>query len=100
MKTVRTAGGSVPHCHSSLLYWRRARQRDASAALGAFSMRHTRFVFLIPLAAIGLALAGCGGGGSVGEGDVAQVGDTPITQEQFDKLMERAQKSYKTNNQP
>jgi foldase protein PrsA len=62
-------------------------------------MRHSRFFFLIPLAAIGLALAGCGGGGSVGEGDVAQVGDTAITQEQFDKLMERAKKSYKTNGQ-
>jgi foldase protein PrsA len=62
-------------------------------------MRHTRFFFLIPLAALGLALAGCGGGGSVGSGDVAQVGDTAITQAQFDKLMERAKKSYATNGQ-
>jgi foldase protein PrsA len=60
-------------------------------------MRHSRFLFLIPVAAIGLALAGCGGGGSVGSGDIAQVGDVSITQEQFNKLMDRAQKSYKTN---
>lgn len=64
-------------------------------------MRHTRFFFLIPLAAVGLALAGCGGGGGdVGSGDIAKVGDVAITQEQFNKLMERAQKSYKTNGQP
>ena len=63
-------------------------------------MRHSRFLFLIPVAALGLALAGCGGGGgNVGEGNVAEVGDVAITQEQFDKLMERAQASYKTNNQ-
>jgi len=62
-------------------------------------MRHSRFFLLIPLAALGLALAGCGGGGDVQSGSVAQVGDVQITQEQFDKLMERAKKSYKTNNQ-
>ena len=63
-------------------------------------MRHSRFLFLIPVAALGLALAGCGGGGgNVGEGNVAEVGDVAITQEQFDKLMTRAQASYKTNNQ-
>jgi len=63
-------------------------------------MRHKRFFFLIPLAAVGLALAGCGGGGGdVGSGNIAQVGDTEITQEQFDKLIERAKKSYKTNSQ-
>ncbi len=63
-------------------------------------MRHSRFFVLIPLAAVALALAGCGGGGGPGSGDIAQVGDTAITQEQFDKLMERAKKSYKTNDNP
>ena len=64
-----------------------------------FPLRHSRFLFLIPLAAIGLALAGCGGGDSVSSGNVAEVGDVAITQAQFDKLMERAKKSYKTNSQ-
>ena len=64
-----------------------------------FPLRHSRFLFLIPLAAIGLALAGCGGGGTVESGNVAEVGNVAITQEQFNKLMLRAQASYKTNNQ-
>ena len=64
-------------------------------------MRHSRFFLLIPLAALVLALAACGGGsgGDVGEGDIAKVGSVEITQAQFDKLMERAKKSYKTNSQ-
>lgn len=64
-------------------------------------MRHSRFFLLIPLAALALALAACGGGsdGDVGSGNIAKVGDTSITQAQFDKLMERAKKSYKTNKQ-
>ena len=63
-------------------------------------MRHKRLFFLIPLAALALALAGCGGGGGPASGDIAEVGSVQITQEQFDKLMERAKKSYKTNSQP
>ena len=62
-------------------------------------MRHSRFFFLIPLAAAALALAACGGGGPSG-GSIAEVGNVQITQEQFDKLMERAKKSYQTNKQP
>lgn len=62
-------------------------------------MKIIRFSLLIPVAAIGLAVAGCGGGGSVPSGSIAKVGDVSITQSQFDKLMERAQKSYKTNGQ-
>jgi parvulin-like peptidyl-prolyl isomerase len=62
-------------------------------------MRHKRLFFLIPVVALGLALAGCGGGGGPASGSVAQVGDVQITQEQFDKLMERAKKSYSTNGQ-
>jgi parvulin-like peptidyl-prolyl isomerase len=64
-------------------------------------MRHIRFLLLIPVAAIGLAAAGCGGGGtSVPSGSIAKVGDISITQAQFDKLMERAKQSYKTNGTP
>lgn len=63
-------------------------------------MRHKSFFFLIPLAAIGLALAGCGGGGGGPDsGSIASVGNVQITQEQFNKLMERAKKSYATNGQ-
>jgi parvulin-like peptidyl-prolyl isomerase len=62
-------------------------------------MRHSRFFFLIPVAALGLALAGCGGGSGPTAGSIAKVGNTDISQAQFDKLMERAKKSYKTNNQ-
>src|SRR5690242_5191902 len=64
-------------------------------------MRQSRFLFLIPLAALALALAGCGGGsGDPGSGNIAKVGNVTITQDQFNKLMDRAQKSYKTNGQP
>lgn len=63
-------------------------------------MTHIRFFLLIPVAAAGLALAACGGGGSgPGNGDIAKVGDQSITRAQFDKLIERAKKSYKTNGQ-
>jgi parvulin-like peptidyl-prolyl isomerase len=63
-------------------------------------MRQTRSFLLIPLAALGLAVAGCGGGGgSVPGGSIAKVGSDDITQPQFDKLMERAKKSYATNGQ-
>jgi parvulin-like peptidyl-prolyl isomerase len=62
-------------------------------------MRHSRFFLLIPVAALGLALAGCGGSGSVPGGSIAKVGSVDISQAQFDKLMDRAKKSYKQNKQ-
>jgi parvulin-like peptidyl-prolyl isomerase len=68
-----------------------------SAANGAFSMiRFRRFV--LPVLAVALLAAGCGGGGgesaSLGTDDVAAVGDQQITKEQFKALMARAEKSY------
>jgi parvulin-like peptidyl-prolyl isomerase len=83
-----------------MLYWRRARQRDESAANGAFSMK--RF---IPLALISLALvaAGCGGGNStatLGTDDVAVVGSKEISKTDFQALMDRARKSYEAQKRP
>jgi foldase protein PrsA len=60
-------------------------------------MRHIRFSLLIPVAAAGLAVAGCGGGAGLPGGSIAKVGDSTITQAQYDTLIERAKKSYKTN---
>jgi parvulin-like peptidyl-prolyl isomerase len=77
-----------------MLYWPRARQRDESAANGAFSMKRSISLFVLALA---LVAAGCGGGDSVatlGSNDVAVVGSEQITKDQFQALMGRAQKSY------
>jgi len=57
---------------------------------------------LIALIAVGLlaafVAAGCGSDKeSVGANDVAVVGDTPITKEQFDELIDRARENYKKN---
>ena len=63
-------------------------------------MRQIRFSLLIPVALLALAAAACGGGGGSVPGDaVARVGDDTITKAQFDKLMGRAQQSYKANGQ-
>jgi foldase protein PrsA len=77
-----------------MLYWPRARQREESAANGAFSMKRSISLVLLILA---FAAAGCGGGGStatLGSDDVAVVGSEQISKEQFQALMNRAQKSY------
>jgi parvulin-like peptidyl-prolyl isomerase len=63
-------------------------------------MRHIRFSLLIPVAAAGLAVAGCGGSGGVPSGSIAKVGDVTITQAQYQTLIDRAKKSYKTNGTP
>jgi foldase protein PrsA len=64
-------------------------------------MRHIRFSFLFPVLLIGLAAAGCGGGGSGLSGDaVAKVGNVTITKAQFDNVMERAKLSYKSQQRP
>jgi foldase protein PrsA len=85
---------------SSLLYWSRAAQREASAATGAFSMKTLRLAIL-PLAAGALLAAGCGGGGggSLGANDVAQVGNVTISKAQFDQLMQQARKAYAAQHQ-
>ena len=49
------------------------------------------------LLVLAFGAAGCGGGdstASLGSDDVAVVGSEPITKEQFQSLMGRAQKSY------
>src|SRR3954452_24080849 len=52
---------------------------------------------MLLLAALVAVLAACGGGGSSGSipnDAVAKVGDTTITQQQFDALLNQAKKSY------
>lgn len=61
-----------------------------------------RFRVLAPLAllavAIAVVVAGCGGGGSkkVAAGSVAKVDKVDITRDQFNALMDQAQRSYKS----
>jgi parvulin-like peptidyl-prolyl isomerase len=83
-----------------MLYWPRARQRDETAANGAFSMKRSVFLALISLA---LVAGGCSGGSkvaSLGSDDVAVVGSKQISKEQFQALMGRAQKSYEAQKRP
>ncbi len=59
-----------------------------------------RPIYLFLTFAVALALAGCGGSSgttSLGSDDVAVAGGTPVTKEQFQSLMARAQKSYTAN---
>jgi parvulin-like peptidyl-prolyl isomerase len=83
-----------------MLYWPRARQRDESAANGAFSMKRSVFLALISLA---LVAGGCGGGAkvaSLGSDDVAVVGSKQISKEQFQVLMGRAKIGYDAQDRP
>src|SRR5437773_10446587 len=61
-------------------------------------MRYLTITFL--LAAVAAVLAGCGGGGQVPSGAVAQVDNQTITQSQFDQLLEQAKRSYKIQKRP
>jgi parvulin-like peptidyl-prolyl isomerase len=65
-------------------------------------MTKTRFLALFALAAAAAVLAaGCGTSKkSVSANDVAVVGDCVISKEQFNRLLDQARKSYKTNKQP
>jgi parvulin-like peptidyl-prolyl isomerase len=82
-----------------MLYWPRARQREETAANGAFSMRR---LLLFGFASLALLVAGCGGttSASLGSDDVATVGDQQISKDQFQQLMARAQKSYVAQKRP
>jgi parvulin-like peptidyl-prolyl isomerase len=82
-----------------MLYWPRVKQREETAANGAFSMKR-----LIPLAflSIALAVAGCGGTSTatLGSDDAAIVGSQTITKEQLSSLMDRAKKTYDVQKRP
>jgi parvulin-like peptidyl-prolyl isomerase len=82
-----------------MLYWPRARQRDESAANGAFSMKRSvllTFTFLV------LLVAGCGGTSTatLSADDAAVVGSKSITKDEFQSLMDRAEKSYQSQKRP
>jgi len=82
-----------------MLYWPRARQRDESAANGAFSMKRSILLALISLVLVG---AGCGGTSTatLSSNDAAVVGSEPITKDQFQSLMDRAKTSYVAQKRP
>jgi foldase protein PrsA len=77
-----------------MLYWPRARQREETAANGAFSMKRLLLLFVFCVA---LLAAGCGGTttASLQSDDAAVVGSTPVTKSEFQDLMGRAERSYK-----
>src|SRR6266566_2931778 len=76
-----------------MLYWPRVRQRDETAANGAFSMKRLVLLMFLSLAVVA---AGCGGTSTatLGSNDAAIVGSQAITKEQFRSLMDRAKKNY------
>jgi foldase protein PrsA len=82
-----------------MLYWPRARQRDESAANGAFSMRRSILLALISLV---LVVAGCGGTSTatLSSNDAAVVGSKAITKDQFQSLLDRAKTSYVAQKRP
>jgi parvulin-like peptidyl-prolyl isomerase len=61
-------------------------------------MRYVSITFL--LVALAAVLAGCGGGGSVPSGAVAEVSGQTISQQQFDALLEQAKRGYQTQKKP
>jgi foldase protein PrsA len=65
-------------------------------------MTKLRFLSLFAVVLVGVAsAAGCGNSKkSVGANDVAVVGDCVISKEQFNRLLDQARASYKTNKQP
>jgi parvulin-like peptidyl-prolyl isomerase len=83
-----------------MLYWPRARQREETAANGAFSMK--RRIALLALTSLALVAAGCGGTStaSLSSNDAAIAGSKEITKDQFQALMDRAKKSYDAQKRP
>ena len=64
-------------------------------------MTRLRLPLLVLAAAAALAVAGCGGSStSVNTDDVAVVGGTHITKQQFEGLIAQAKKSFKQQNRP
>src|SRR5947208_7683991 len=82
-----------------MLYWPRVRQRDETAANGAFSMKRLVLLMFLSLAVVA---AGCGGTSTatLGSDDAAIVGSQAVTKEQFRSLMDRAKKSYDAQKRP
>jgi foldase protein PrsA len=83
-----------------MLYWPRVRQREETAANGAFSMKRLVLFALLTLA---LVAAGCGGGretAALGPDDVAVAGEEKVTKEEFHALLDRAKKSYEAQKRP
>jgi foldase protein PrsA len=82
-----------------MLYWPRVRQRDESAANGAFSMKRPLLLAFLLLA---LVVAGCGGNSTatLSANDAAVVGSKSITKDEFQSLMDRAKKSYDAQKRP
>jgi foldase protein PrsA len=82
-----------------MLYWPRVRQRDETAANGAFSMKR---LILLTFLLIAVGVAGCGGTSTatLSSDDAAVVGSQQITKEEFQSLMDRAQSSYTAQKKP
>jgi foldase protein PrsA len=83
-----------------MLYWPRVRQREETAANGAFSMKRLALLALVLLV---LVVTGCGGStstASLGSDDVAVVGSAQISKEQFQGAMGRAKTYYKSVKRP
>jgi parvulin-like peptidyl-prolyl isomerase len=70
--------------------------------MALFFMTKLRFVPLFAIALAGVVVAaGCGSDRkSVGANDVAVVGDCVISKEKFNRLLDQARNSYKTQKQP
>src|ERR1700704_1193886 len=85
-----------------MLSWTPARQREASACLGRLryrphwmDMKPLRFSPVALLLVLALVVAGCGGGSkSVPTSAVARVGNTTITKDQFNFLIDGAKRAY------
>src|SRR6476620_10148900 len=82
-----------------MLYWPRVRQRDETAANGAFSMKR---LILLTFFLIAFGVAACGGTSTatLSSDDAAVVGSQQITKEEFQSLMDRAQSSYAAQKKP
>jgi parvulin-like peptidyl-prolyl isomerase len=78
-----------------MLSWPPVKQHEVSGRF--LFMKIQRYLPVSALLVVVLALAACGGGGSsakLGSSDVAVVGGTAITKQQFDELMQSAQKNF------